>query len=309
MDISKVVWLALAAFPLEMMMKRKNQTAMKKTAVLTLLGFVLITLLLLGIFYKTFPESSIYVPSGLLKVLLLLGNDVNSRDHLGFTSLHFCSMLGQCDHIKALISCGADVEAKNNQGWTPLHTAVINYRGGLDVIGLLLENGANIEAKTNNGKTPLLWAASNHNDPKLIEYLIRHGSAISAADNEGTTALHHAVERENYLTTTSLLNYGANIMAANNNKATPLKYALMLKDKRFAKLLTDFVDVGQKDINGRTPLHLVAMAGEIELAKVLVKRGANIDAKDASGEDPLQLARMYNLPDSDIVKYLESIGK
>ena len=288
-------------------MKNKTKKVPKKIMIFVLLGFLLIVFLLLGAFYGTFPESSIYVPPSFLRVLVRTGLDVDAKDDLGFTPLHVCSMLGQYDHIKTLISCGADLEARNNQGWTALHIAVINYRGCLDTIRLLLESGADIEARTDDGVTPLMWAASKNDAPKLIQYLTDHGSDISAGDIEGKTSLHYAVLFEKYLSTKTLLSNGADIMAASHQGITPLESALTLKDKRFANLLTECVDVGQKDVNGKTPLHVVAMSGDEELAKVLIERGADIAAKDSNGENPLQLARMYNFPGSKIVEYLESL--
>lgn len=40
------------------------------------------------------------------------------------------------------------------------------------------------------------------------------------------------------------------------------------------------IDVGLKDENGRTPLHLAAGEGHIEVIKLLISKGANINSID-----------------------------
>jgi ankyrin repeat protein len=42
---------------------------------------------------------------------------------------------------------------------------------------------------------------------------------------------------------------------------------------------------------GITPLHYAAMGGDVELAKLLVSKGANVYSKDAGGRIQLDLAK------------------
>jgi len=279
----------------------------KKAILLVLVVPLSIGILLLATFFSAFPKSCIHVPAGLLRVLLPLVRDVNAKDDMGFTALHYCSILGRTRCVALLISQGADLESKNNQGWTPLHAAVLNYLSANDTIRLLLEKGANIEATTDKGETSLILAAGHADDPNLIEYFLTNSAMVSAKDDTGRTALHYAVEFEKYFAAKALLDKGADILPPDANGVTPLDSALMLMHKRFAQLLVDRVGPSQKDIYGRTALHIVANAGEAELARVLVQKGADIHAKDRNGHSPLESAKQFNPPDSEILKYLESL--
>ena len=49
--------------------------------------------------------------------------DVNARDNLGWTPLHFAAKYGTHDNIAALLSAGADVNARDITGLTALHFA------------------------------------------------------------------------------------------------------------------------------------------------------------------------------------------
>ena len=42
--------------------------------------------------------------------------------------------------------------------------------------------------------------------------------------------------------------------------------------------------------DGFTPLHLASLNGSVEVVRVLVGRGARLDARDASGQTPIHLA-------------------
>ena len=43
------------------------------------------------------------------------------------------------------------------------------------------------------------------------------------------------------------------------------------------------MDVGAKDENGKTALHWAALTGHVDVAKVLIEKGADVDARDNDG--------------------------
>lgn len=72
--------------------------------------------------------------------------DINVKDGLGRTCIHYTSWEGLYDFAKILINSGADVnvrEGSSGDGKTPLHRAAEN--GHLEMVNLLLKNGADPE--------------------------------------------------------------------------------------------------------------------------------------------------------------------
>lgn len=47
----------------------------------------------------------------------------------------------------------------------------------------------------------------------------------------------------------------------------------------------------------QTPLHLAAATGQLEVCKLLLELGANIDATDDKGQKPIHVAAQNNFPD------------
>ena len=63
------------------------------------------------------------------------------------------------------------------------------------------------------------------------------------------------------------------------------------------------------DIRGfkeKTPLHIACENGDMKLIKYLIKKGANINAKNISGKTPIMLAAKWNRPEA--LKYLIQKG-
>jgi len=65
-------------------------------------------------------------------------------------------------------------------------------------------------------------------------------------------------------------------------------------------------DVNLKDVNGFTPLHVMAVIWRIDLVEFLVSQGANVNAKSNNGFTPLHLPAGYGR--IDVVKFLVSKG-
>lgn len=85
----------------------------------------------------------------------------------------------------------------------------------------------------------------------------------------------------------------------------PLHYAVWKRDKKL--LLKQIKEHGAEDINekaenGRTPLIIAAINGDVGIATTLIKNGAEVDLKNDKGGTPLILAAYNN--HLGMVKYL-----
>ena len=129
-----------------------------------------------------------------VRELLDRGANVNARDGVGRTPLHWAVFYGYVDVARLLLDRGADVNARDEHGWTPLHWAA--YFGRVDAARLLVERGADVNAKNKYGSTPLHYAAYyGHVD--VARLLLEYGADAGVRDNEGKTPLDRA--REGYV--------------------------------------------------------------------------------------------------------------
>ncbi|KAL8858875.1 MAG: hypothetical protein Q9178_004553 [Gyalolechia marmorata] len=173
-------------------------------------------------------------------------------------------------------------EASDGEGSRPLHVAA--KLGLVDMVSLLLDLGSDIEAKDNWGRSPLLDAAMV-NRLEVVELLLNRGSDISAEDVEGMTALHWAAKSNHLGVLRALLSNGNARFAKqswfhdwyNKNGDLPIHSASRNGNVEPMKLLSCSRPMSElRTKNGETPLHIVALANHLPLAKELL-RGGNVD--------------------------------
>jgi ankyrin repeat protein len=155
----------------------------------------------------------------------------NVRNNLGETPLHEAVKFSQKEKVELLIAKGADIEAKDSLGMTPLHWAFIMGKNN-DIIEVLIAKGANINARLNNGKT--LLHDTRLDDAKL---LIAMGADVNATDRDGKTPLHVAAFWGRREMAELLIANGANVNAKDNDGRTPLQETEIMNKKDVADLL------------------------------------------------------------------------
>ncbi len=73
---------------------------------------------------------------------------------------------------------------------------------------------------------------------------------------------------------------------------TPLHEAAAMGHLEVARLLLERgADVNAKNKHGFTPLHFAAGIGHTDVAKLLLEHGADVNAKDEHGRTPADIAR------------------
>ncbi|OHE90617.1 hypothetical protein CORC01_14082 [Colletotrichum orchidophilum] len=247
------------------------------------------------------------------KLLLEKGVDVDAKDKAGITALHRAIDRGQGNVVKLLLKKGVDIEAKDEWGDTPLHSAF--KRGKEEVVKLLLKKGVNIEAKDNKGETPL-HKAVKRGEEEVVKLLLKKGVDIEAKDEAGTTPLHRAIEKEKEEVVKLLLKNGADIEAEGRlpryisdepYQLSPLHWAAGIGHANISRMLvakmarTDAVDNGKP-----SPLSLAIEFGYLEVAKVFIDSGSNVNEKLLDGITLLHKAVANG--GVDLVKHLIDSG-
>ncbi|KAH9258627.1 hypothetical protein BASA81_003129 [Batrachochytrium salamandrivorans] len=137
-----------------------------------------------------------------------------------------------------------------------------------------------------------LRLAARRGDYEQCELLISKSINIKAKDVNGMSALHFAVYNEHFDVAELLLERGASANQTDNFGQTALHGAIVLHSSALVTLLLDHgCLLGQMDIEGRTAMHkAVACGGGLEIAILLLLRGASIDTRDLFGKSPADLA-------------------
>lgn len=158
------------------------------------------------------------------------------------------------------------------------------YYGAREVADLLLARGATLS---------LFEAAAVGAADRLREILTTAPDLLNTYSHDGWTALHLAAFFGHPGAAAYLIEQGAAVSAIGRNGManTPLHAALASNRSDVARLLIKAgADVSIGDGAGWTPLHLAAANGNRELVAELLERGARPDTATDKGETALALA-------------------
>ena len=294
----------------------------------------------------------------MMKVLIEAGADVNARSALqkwerqrtleprdkwlpegGLTPLLFAAREGCAACETVLLDAGADINVVDPEQRTALILALMN--GHYDAAALLIERGIDINMPDQAGRTALYAAVDDHTMPSsnrpapkeidnrltsldIVRLLLSKGAKVDAqlraqvpyrtkldrggdgALGIGTTPLIRAGKGGDVAVIKLLLEHGANAKATTRNGVSAVMMAANVNAREedmtgrnktekdvvesMKLLIAKGADVNAAEAQGRTALHGAAQWGLTEVVKFLHSQGANINATDRRGMTPLDYA-------------------
>jgi ankyrin repeat protein len=212
---------------------------------------------------------------------------------------------GDLAAARALVTDRAAVNTPEPDGTTALHWAV--HRDEVALVDLLIGAGANLSAANRYGVTPLSLAATNGN-AVVLERLLKAGADVHAVLRGGETALHTAARTGRVDAVRVLLAHGAKAKVDQREEThgqTPLMWAaaggftdvirtlieagadLQLRSTSPDQMLSASRyqwDASVKDAadppfkpGQMTPLLFAVRRGHIDVVRVLLDAGANVN--------------------------------
>ena len=190
----------------------------------------------------------------------------------------------------------------DENGSTPLILAA--YWAGAAEVKELLARGADPNAKNDSGVAALIPATDNLESTRM---LVEAGAEVNARTEAGDTALIVAAQRAGGARVVEyLLDKGANLKTATNDGATALHHAAECGDVDVLKLLVDKgadVDAQRKNpFGGQSPLASAVVFGHGAAVRYLLSKGAKANIGDAG------LSRAVFQGNVEIVKALLEAG-
>ncbi|KAK7485777.1 hypothetical protein BaRGS_00022958, partial [Batillaria attramentaria] len=208
--------------------------------------------------------------------------------------------LGHLEITKLLVEKGALLNQRDRDGDTPLNAGM-----KFDAIAdFLIKKGCDVTIANNNGQTPSHKAAA-YGHSQILRLLMANGADFNAVDKAGDTPLHDAITHSRTSATEVLIGWPRIDVRRKNKKGfTPLQYTAFKGEASIAELLVskDRNLVNEQKEDGFAALHVAAINNYTDVMKVLLekeaymdavqlllKHGADVNAKDSDGDRPLHI--------------------
>ncbi|XP_026666668.1 serine/threonine-protein phosphatase 6 regulatory ankyrin repeat subunit C-like [Ceratina calcarata] len=169
----------------------------------------------------------------------------------------------------------------------------------IEFVQVLVDEGADDILKTERGEIPLHFAARAKEE--IYRLLLERESDVDAkVDQDGLTAMHIAIQKryKRYEDIVQILaDKSADVNLKTNRGETPLHIAAREGLQEIFRLLIKrgaYVDA-EEDKYGLTAVHVAVQEGHNNIVQILIDQGANVNLKTKRGETPLHIAAREGL--------------
>ncbi|RDA83893.1 hypothetical protein CP532_3366 [Ophiocordyceps camponoti-leonardi (nom. inval.)] len=241
-----------------------------------------------------------------VRLLLARGENVDVTCKT-ITALTMAAYAGHGDVVKLLLNHGASLHGGITYYGSPAHAAV--FGSHVAILELLLAKGVEIEMTARCGtrkeECTLLQLAASSSNADTVSWLLDHGADPNARaqslDGDGITALSRACQKNHNAHLVSLLiSSGADVKAksrfSDNMEEPPLHTAVRCGSVEMVRILVNHgADVNEQCNEGWTALHKAAKRGNREMTEFLLfELNGDWTLPLANGGLPIHMAASHN---------------
>ena len=185
------------------------------------------------------------------------------------------SCTGSLETVKLLTITAEHLLQISSSGLTPLHVACKYNK--LDIVQYLLEvmkeRGLEVSSVVDRGTVHPLRLACETGNAQLVKFLTDKGVNMFDKLRDGNTILHIACSVGSLEMVKYLIDSGHDTLVANSREEFPLHIACTknLSLVEITSCKCGAAELEAKAVDGRTPLHLAASSGLLDVVKYLVE--------------------------------------
>ncbi|GCB72199.1 hypothetical protein scyTo_0009056, partial [Scyliorhinus torazame] len=221
--------------------------------------------------------------------------DFTQLNNRGFNLLHHAALKGNKPATEKILARARQlVDVKKEDGFAALHLAALNNHKEVAEV-LIREGRCEINVRNNRNQTPLqLSVTQGHTG--MVQVLVTEGCDVNAEDEDGDTAMHVALCRQELATTMASREGETSSLYANLQTSGLLGSSDLNVGAAIACFLAqDGADINYTNYKGRTPLDLVTHGRIIQMVKSFSEkfRGSHLQS-----EGTAVLRRVHTTPNT-----------
>ena len=224
----------------------------------------------------------------LVRLLIEWRADLQIVDSFDHTPLGRALVLRHTEIARDLVHAGASLQRVEGKG---SYLQVFAKLGDLQSVEFLIDAGSDPDAGAPGTDPPLILASRTGAAP-VVALLLDKGAALGARGLGGRGLLHAAVASGDAALLDLLIERGAALDQTDSDGRTALHLAVARADRRhIAKCLIERgADREARDRLDMTPLHVASQHGQDASVELLLAAGAAVHARDAAGWTALHFA-------------------